>query len=127
MAGSAPGRLRLGRSARIKHGRDFTRVRLEGDRLVTGCLIANWRRLPAGAFSRLGVITSTKVGGAVARNRARRLLRESFRLHQYDLTQPVELVLVARPSIAGKAFAEVEKDFLTSLRKAGLLKEQGGK
>ena len=127
MGGIAPGCLGFGRSARIKHGRDFARVRLEGERLVTGCLIANWRRLPAGALSRLGVITSVKVGGAVARNRARRLLRESFRLHQYDLTQPLELVLVARPSIAGKEFAEVERDFLTSLRKAGLLKERGGK
>ena len=33
-----------------------------------------------------------------------------------------DLVLVARPSIAGKSFAEVEKDFLTTLRKARLLK-----
>ena len=127
MAGSAPGCLVFGRSARIKQGRDFARVRLEGDRLVTGCLIANWRRLPAGALSRLGVITSAKVGGAVARNRARRLMRESYRLHQYELAHPLDLVLVARPSIAGKGFAEVEKDFLTSLRKAGLLRERGGK
>ena len=61
-------------------------------------------------------------GGAVQRNRARRLLRESFRLHQFELAQPLDLVLVARPSIVGKAFREVEKDFLTTLRKAGLLK-----
>src|SRR5262245_42522163 len=127
MAGIAPGGLCFKRSARIKHGRDFARVRLEGERLVVGCLIANWRRLPAAASSRLGVITSVKVGGAVVRNRARRLLRESFRLHQNDLVQPLELVLVARPSIAGKGFAAVEKDFLTTLRKAGLLKERGGK
>ncbi len=127
MGGIAPGCMRFGRATRIKHGRDFARVRLEGERLVTGCLIANWRRLPAGAPSRLGVITSVKVGGAVVRNRARRLLRESFRLHQYDLAQPLDLVLVARPSIAVKGFAEVEKDFLTGLRKAGLLRERGGK
>jgi ribonuclease P protein component len=50
------------------------------------------------------------------------LLRESFRLHQNQLAQPLDLVLVARPSIVGKAFKEVESDFLTSLRKAGLLK-----
>jgi hypothetical protein len=34
----------------------------------------------------------------------------------------LELVLVARNSIAGKAFAGVEKDYLTALRRAGLLK-----
>jgi hypothetical protein len=34
----------------------------------------------------------------------------------------VELVLVARNSIAGRGFAGVEKDFLAVLRRAGLLK-----
>jgi RNase P protein component len=46
-------------------------------------------------------------------------------LHQVDLTGPIDLVLVARASIAGKSFPQVEKDFLTSLRKAGLLKQLG--
>jgi len=63
----------------------------------------------------------------VVRNRARRLLRESFRVNQARLTEPIDLVLVARPSIARKGFLEVEKDFLTSLRKAGLLRELTGK
>ncbi len=67
MAAGTPERLRFGRAARIKQGRDFLRVRQNGERLVTGCLIANWQRLPAGAPSRLGVITSSKIGGAVVR------------------------------------------------------------
>jgi ribonuclease P protein component len=58
----------------------------------------------------------------VERSRARRLLRESFRQHQHELSQPVELVLVARHSIAGRGFAEVEKDFLAALNRANLLK-----
>ena len=116
------GRLRLRRSARLRQQRDFNRVRQEGQRLALGCLIANWNALPEGAASRLGVVTSRKIGGAVTRSRARRLLRESFRQHQNDFAKPVELVLVARNSIAGKNFAEVEKDFLAALRRAGLLK-----
>ena len=78
----------------------------------------------AGAGSRLGVIASRKLGSAVTRSRARRLLRETFRLHQHDLRQPVTMVLVARSSIVGKQRAEVERDFLSALRKAKLLKEQ---
>ena len=119
---AAPARLRFGRAQRIKQGRDFARVRQQGQRLVSPSLIANWRCLPADSATRLGVITSSKVGGAVARNRARRLLREAFRLHQRELAQSLDLVLVARPVITGKSFAGVEKDFLTTLRKAGLLK-----
>jgi ribonuclease P protein component len=87
-----------------------------------GCLVANWQRLPPAASSRLGVITSAKIGNAVARSRARRLLRETFRVHQHDLVQPLDLVLVARPSIVGKRQQEVEKDFLTTLKNAGLLR-----
>jgi len=126
MAAQKPPRLRFARAARIKQGRDFTRVRQAGERRVVGCLIANWQRLPAGAASRLGVVTAGRIGGAVVRSRARRLLRETFRVHQHHLAAPVDLVLVARPSIVGRGFAEVERDFLTTLRKARLLKPAGG-
>ena len=117
-----PIRLRLGRPSRLAQSRDFVRLRLRGERLALGCLIANWNKLPPGARPKLGVVTSKKIGNAVARSRARRLLRESFRQHQHQFSQPVELVLVARNSIAGKSFAAVEKDFLAALKRASLLK-----
>jgi ribonuclease P protein component len=126
MAAITPKKLRFGRKAHLKQGRDFGRVREHGRRLAVGCLIANWLPLEPGASSRLGVISSGKLGHAVVRNRARRLLRECYRLHQHDLAQPVDLVLVARNSIVGKAYGAVEKDFLTSLRKAGLLRGRSG-
>ena len=118
---AAPKRLRLSRKSRLAQSRDFARVRQSGQRLVLGCLIANWNRLPEGSAPKLGIVTSKKIGGAVQRSRARRLLRESFRRHQHEFTQPVELVLVARNSIAGRPLALVEKDFLAALRRASLL------
>lgn len=126
MGQGQPGRLRFGRDSRLKQSREFAAVRQSGERVVNGCLIANWRRLSLPDQSRLGVITTRKLGGAVERSRARRLMRETFRLHQHELAQPLDLVLVARPSILGKGLAGVEKDFLTTLRKAGLLKERSG-
>jgi len=114
---------RLDRSARVGQSDDFARIRQQGRRLAVGCLIANWQRLPDGARPKLGVVTSKKIGGAVERSRARRLLRECFRQHQHELGQPVEIILVARNSIAGRSFAEVEKDYLTTLKRAGLLKQ----
>jgi ribonuclease P protein component len=106
---------------RLKQRRDFTELKQQGQRLAAGCLIANWKTAPAGSGSRLGVITSRKLGSAVTRSRARRLLREAFRLHQHDLRQPVTMVLVARSSILGKLRADVERDFLSALRRAKLL------
>jgi ribonuclease P protein component len=72
------------------------------------------------------VITSRRVGEAVVRTRARRLLREAFRIHQPRLVRPVDIVLVARPSIAGKSFAEVAGDYCIALRRARLDRENGG-
>jgi ribonuclease P protein component len=123
MGAEPPGRLGLPRARRIKQTRDFARAKREGRRVTIGCLVANWLALPAGSSSRLGVITSRKLGGAVARARARRLLREAFRLHQKELAQPLDLVLVARSSIVGKAFAVVERDLLAALRQGKLLRE----
>lgn len=114
--------LALPRSRRLKQSREFAQVRRDGQRLAQGCLIANWRRLPPGAVSRLGVVTGRALGRAVVRNRARRWLREAFRVHQAELAAPVELVLVARPSIRNCSWREVETDFLNVMRRAGLLK-----
>ena len=86
-------------------------------------MLANWQSLPEGNPSRLGVVTSRRIGKAHVRNRARRLVRECFRLHQHELLQPVELVLVARRSIAGRKFHSVERHFLALLKKSGLLPE----
>jgi ribonuclease P protein component len=115
--------LGLPRKLRIRQGRDFARAKTQGKRVHSGCLIANWLTLPAGSPTRLGVITGRRVGGSVERSRARRLLREAFRLHQLDLLHPVDLVLVAQPSIVEKGFMDVERDFLGAMRKARLLKE----
>ena len=121
MAAEIPKRLTFGRHQRIKQGRDFARLRQKGKRLVHGCMIANWLTADPASKSRLGVVVSAKVGNSVKRSRVRRLLRETFRQHQHQLTEAIDLVLVARPSIASKGFAEVEQDFLATLRKARLL------
>jgi ribonuclease P protein component len=113
----------LPRSRRIKQGRDFFKARTQGRRLVQGCLILNWLALPAGSTSRVGVITTRKLGNAVVRARARRLLREAFRQRQPCLAQPVDVVLIARSSVAGKKLGAVDKDFVTALKRAGLWRE----
>ncbi len=47
-------------------------------------------------YNRLGLTVSAKFGGAVQRNRAKRLFREAYRLHESELKQGFDLVLVAR-------------------------------
>lgn len=123
MSAGVPRSFRLRATQRLRWSRDFARIRTTGRRIVAGCLIVNWSSAEGPARgSRLGVVVGRKLGKATVRNRARRLLREVFRLHQWDLTRPVDLVLVARPSIAGKRYRDVEADFLRALHQAGLLR-----
>jgi ribonuclease P protein component len=121
MTPEAPARLRLNRAMRIRQGSDFARLKQQGRRLTRGCLVINWLELPAGSQTRFAVITTRKLGNAVARNRCRRLLRECFRLHQRALRQPVEMVMIARRSLVGRQYDAVEKDFLAAMHDAKLI------
>jgi ribonuclease P protein component len=114
-----PLRLQFSSRRRISRSSDFARLKEEGRREICGTLILNW--LPAKEL-RLGVVTSRKVGSAVIRSRARRLLREVFRQHQYEVTEPVSMVLVARKSIAEMNLETVRRDYLRALSRAKLRK-----
>jgi ribonuclease P protein component len=122
MSDPKPVPLKLGRAMRLRQKNDFARIRAQGQRVSKGCLIANWTKLPTGSLCQLGVITTRKLGKAHVRSRARRLLREAFRLHQRELSHPLAIVLIARSSILGRKLADVERDYLTVLRQASLLK-----
>lgn len=112
-----PPRLGFSRRKRIARSSDFARLKEEGRREVCGTLILNW--LPADRLS-LGVVTGRRIGSAVVRSRARRLLREVFRQHQHEVSGPVSLVLVARQSIAGTCLETVRRDYLRALSRARL-------
>lgn len=62
------------------------------------------------AFDRLGLAVSRRVGGSVERNRARRLLRESFRRLVKPAGPGVDLVVVARKDLVGRGQAEVDRE-----------------
>ncbi|BDQ35134.1 ribonuclease P protein component [Pseudodesulfovibrio portus] len=51
---------------------------------------------------RLGLTVSKKMGHAVARNRIKRVVREYFRLHQFDFELPLDIVVVPKRNLEAK-------------------------
>jgi len=66
-------------------------------------------------YSRLGLAASRKVGGAVARNRAKRLLRESFR--RQKVLPGFDLVLIPKAEILSAAQEEVDREYRERLQR----------
>jgi ribonuclease P protein component len=95
------------KGARLLRRREFLAVRDAGKGIAEGPLAASFRRrqqqeaptrpgMPP-AVARVGITVSSKVGGAVVRNRVKRRIREAVR-HELSSLPAVDLVLVARAS-----------------------------
>jgi len=63
------------------------------------------------APSRLGVVAAKKTGGAVVRNRIKRLCRECFRLDPKWLPPGVDLVVIAKPGAGDLKLADVQAEW----------------
>jgi ribonuclease P protein component len=107
--------MRLRPRQRLRRGAEFDEAfrrgaRLEG-RLFLLVAAPNGR-----GFDRLGVAAGRRVGGAVERNRARRLLRESFRRMGRKAGPGLDLVVVARAPLARRGQAEVDRELRDRVR-----------
>jgi ribonuclease P protein component len=67
--------------------------------------------------ARIGITVSRRVGGAVVRNRVKRLLKEAFRRHKRELPADLELVVIARPCAAKVQLAQAERELLDVARR----------
>ena len=69
---------------------------------------------------KVGFVASKKIGNAVHRNRAKRLLRAHF-IENIDLISPGSYVLVAKPDLLSNTYLETKKSYIHALKKCSAL------
>ncbi len=114
-------RFRFSVVRRLKLSREFERVRKEGQAVRGGLLILSVLSVDGEKRFRVGLITSRRVGGAVARNRVRRRLREIVRRNQQAMKGGIWFVVIARRSAAQTDSAALEAEWLRLAQRAGIL------
>lgn len=111
---------RLGRRQRLTRSSEVREAFAQGQSFA-GRFMVMWLRRGANANLRLAVVSSRSIGGAVARNRARRRLREVFRRNRYRLHGAVDVVLVARRAVLAARWDDLVDDLMDLAGRAGLL------
>jgi ribonuclease P protein component len=88
--------------SRLSRSSDFQRIYRQGKSTASRFLVLYTFRRPDDVSAdgpRLGLSVSKKMGGAVVRNRVKRLLREAFGSAREQLSEDHDLVLIARPPL----------------------------
>jgi ribonuclease P protein component len=101
---------------RLRRGSDYRRVLRGGWRLPGALFVMVAAASAENAETRLGISVSRRLGKAWMRNRAKRLLRESFRRIPIAGGPGFDLVLIPKPEIVGRSQTEVDREYRDRVR-----------
>ena len=114
-------RYRFPKSARLAGAAEFDRVKRGGTSWHGRFMVLSVLKDSPSAETRVGIITSRRVGGAVERNRVRRRFREMVRLARPGFQSSLWLVLIARKGAAEAPYQALQCEWLQLARKASIL------
>lgn len=112
-------RYTLEKDFRIRRNKEYRRIYRMGERFRNRAglfYLCKTKRKPV----RIGFVATKRIGDAVMRNRAKRLMKEVYRLHRHELKSYHEGVLLAGDFLTKATFREAEKALLSLWRVAGL-------
>ena len=111
------------RAVTLKENHEFRRLYQKGASAGSGCMVVYCRKNRLG-HNRLGITVSVKLGHAAVRNRARRRLREVYRVNSGALTQGYDIILVARGKTVSTGWTELNDTVWRLCRKLDLLEDE---
>ena len=111
------------RKYRLTRSTDFTRVRRTGKSYAHPFVVLVVKTSEA-QKTRVGVTAGRSVGGAVQRNRAKRLLREAIRPLLPDLLPGWDMVLIARSALLTNSLQDIRQVIEGLLHRAQVLSSQ---
>ena len=101
---------------------DFSDIYKKGKSVGDKYVVLFYRMNRLG-YNRTGFLASKKVGNSVKRNRAKRLMKESYRNICDKLPIGYDFIIIARNTISGKGCADVEKSLYSAFKRTGVIKE----
>lgn len=112
---------------RLTSAADFERVRRDGRSHAHPLVVLIACRRPESLAlpTRCGFMAGKRVGTAVARNRAKRRLREAVRARWPDVEPGWDLIWIARQPVVVAAWPEVQQAIEQLLRRARVMKTNG--
>jgi ribonuclease P protein component len=111
----------LSKELRIRKTADFNHIAENGKAVSNRMLILRWSPGKT-AHSRSGFAVSKRVGGAVVRNRVKRLLRES--INSFNLLEGYDMVFIARKETAKADYKLIQESVKDTLKRSGILKNE---
>lgn len=108
------------KSKTLKDNKDFRRLYYRGKTDAASCIVTYIMKNRLDE-TRVGITSAKKIGNAVKRNRARRLIRAAFCEYEESLNGCYDIVFVARTRTAEVKMQEVRKQMEEQLRKLGAL------
>lgn len=108
------------KSITLKENKDFRRLYYRGKSDASPCLVTYVMKNRLGQ-TRVGITSGKKIGNAVKRNRARRLIRAAFTEYEGRLNGDYDIVFVARTKTAQVKMQQVQQQMEDQLKKLGVL------
>jgi len=106
------GAFRLKKEERITRRSEFIKISKQGIRYNTQNFLIIIFSSNNKQIRRFGITVNKKIGGAVRRNRVKRLLREFFRLHKQQLPETSDILFFAKPNAACLKYSALSKELV---------------